>query len=205
MAQFSLHSFQGVLFDLDGVLVDSYDCWFRLLQDSMREQGKTPVTAEEFHSRWGQGIEADRDAFFPEWTMEQLTRFYEQRFPGYTGFTRCEPGADLLLKRLRQSNRKIAIASNSPTLVIEDLLRSAGLIEYPHLIVGADQVKEAKPAPDMLYKALEGLCLRIEEACYVGDSIFDSSAADAAGMFFVGYKRPGMVSVQNLDELSCLF
>ena len=171
----------------------------------MREQGKIPVTAKEFHTRWGQGIEADREVFFPEWTVEQLTRFYEQRFPAYTKFTRSEPGADLLLKRLRDSNRKIAIASNSPTLVIEDLLRSAGLIAYPHVIVGADQVKEAKPAPDMLYKALEGVALKKEETCYVGDSVFDSSAAEAAGMFFVGYKRPGMVSVQTLQELSSLF
>ena len=171
----------------------------------MREQGKIPVSAEEFHGRWGQGSEADRDVFFPEWSLEQLNCFYEKRFPQYTRWARNEPGSDLLLGSLRQLSKKIAVASNSPTMVVRDLLNHAGLIGYPDAVIGADQVLESKPAPDLLFKALELLSVRKEDACYVGDSIYDAKAAEAAGIFFVGYKRPGDITVQNFEQLAEFF
>jgi HAD superfamily hydrolase (TIGR01549 family) len=200
-----LRSCKAVLFDLDGVLVDSYDCWFHLLQDAMREQGKIPVSLDEFNSRWGQGPEADRDVFFPEWTLEELMAFYERRFRQYTRYSKQESGSENILKQLQSLDKKIAIASNSPTAVVYDLLKQARLGSYPDAVIGADQVKESKPAPDLLLKALEVLRLTKQEVCYVGDSIYDAQAAEAADIFFVGYKRHGEISVRNFDELAELF
>ena len=200
-----LRSCKAVLFDLDGVLVDSYDCWFHLLQDAMREQGKIPVSLDEFNSRWGQGSEADREVFFPEWSLDQLNAFYEKRFGDYTRWAKPEPGSEKILKHLQSRDIRIAIASNSPTGVVNDLLKHAGLENYPDAVIGADQVKESKPAPDLLLKAVEVLRIAKQEACYVGDSIYDAQAAEAAGIFFVGYKRQGEISVENFDELAELF
>jgi HAD superfamily hydrolase (TIGR01509 family) len=200
-----LRSCKAVLFDLDGVLVDSYDCWFHLLQDAMREQGKTPVSLQEFDSRWGQGPEADREVFFPEWSLEELTAFYEKRFGEYTRWSKQEPGSEMILRHLQSCGKKIAIASNSPTEVVNDLLKDAGLENYPAAVIGVDQVKESKPAPDLLLKALEVLRLNKQDVCYVGDSIYDAQAAEAAGIFFVGYKRAGQISVKNFQELAELF
>ena len=204
MTDFSLRSCKAVLFDLDGVLVDSYDCWFHLLRDAMHDQKKRPVTLAEFDALWGQGPEADSEAFFPEWSLTDLMAYYEKRFPDYTRWSRKEPGSDLLLKHLRQSQKMIAVASNSPTAIVRDLLIHAGLEKYPDALIGADQVAQSKPAPDMLFKALEVLSINREEACYVGDSIYDAKAAEAAGILFVGFKRPGQVSVQNMTELLTL-
>ena len=170
----------------------------------MREQGKTPVTLEEFNACWGQGPEADRESFFPEWSLTELISFYEKRFPDYTRWSRKEPGSELLLEHLRMAQKKIAVASNSPTAIVRDLLNHAGLEKYPHTLIGADQVAESKPAPDLLFKALEVLSVNREEACYVGDSIYDAKAAEAAGILFVGYKRPGQISVENMTELLAL-
>ncbi len=199
-----LRSCRAILFDLDGVLVGSYDCWFRLLQDAMREQGKTPVSLEEFDSRWGQGPEEDRDAFFPEWSLEELMAFYETRFGDYTRWAKLEPGSEMFLKHIQSRNKKIGVASNSPTAIVNDLLKHAGLMNYPDAVIGVDQVRESKPAPDLLLKTLEVLSLSKKEVCYVGDSIYDAEAAEAAGILFVGYKRPGEISVQSFDELAKL-
>jgi HAD superfamily hydrolase (TIGR01549 family) len=194
-----------VLFDLDGVLVDSYYCWFHMLQDVMREQGKTPVTLEEFHTRWGQGPEADREVFFPEWTVEEVIAFYERRFPQYTRWTEPEEGSDIALQRLQSLQKKIGVASNSPTAIVEDLLTKANLRPFVDVIVGADQVHESKPAPDLLMKTLEFLKLTTIDVCYVGDSIYDAKAAEAAGVYFIGYKRPGDITVQDFAEFIGLF
>jgi len=200
-----LRSCKAVLFDLDGVLVDSYDCWFHLLQDAMREQGEKPVSLEEFDGRWGQGPEADREVFFPEWSLEELMAFYEKRFGEYTRWAKSEPGSEMILKHLQSRNQKIEVASNSPTSVVNDLLKYVGLEKYPDAVIGVEQVKESKPAPDLLLKALEVLGLTKQEVCYVGDSTYDAQAAKAAGIFFVGYKRPGQISVKNFQELAELF
>jgi phosphoglycolate phosphatase len=134
--------------------------------------------------------------------LQQLNSFYEKRFPDYTHYSRSEPGSDLFLKQLRRSGKKIAVASNSPTLIVQDLLKHAGLVEFSDLLLGADQVRESKPAPDLLLKALEILSLEKSEVCYVGDSIYDAKAAESAGIFFVGYKRPGDLSVQSFEEFA---
>jgi phosphoglycolate phosphatase len=196
-----LRSSKAAIFDLDGVLVDSYECWFRLLEDAMHEQGKVPVSRDEFDKRWGQGPEADREAFFPEWTLEELMRFYDRRFPEYTKFSKCEAGSMFILEKLREQRKRIAIASNSPILVVNDLLEHAGLRSYPHLVIGVDQVVQGKPEPDLLFRALELFQFRRDEVFYVGDSIYDAKAAEAAGIFFVGYKRTGDISVQSFEEL----
>ena len=167
----------------------------------MTEQGKTPVTLEEFDERWGQGVEADRDIFFPEWTLDELGAFYERRFPQYTRWARTESGSELLLQRLKNAGKKIAVASNSPTAIVRDLLDNAGLLQYPDAIIGAEQVKESKPAPDLLFKSLEVLALKKSDVCYIGDSIYDAKAAEAAGIFFVGFKREGDISVAGCDEI----
>jgi HAD superfamily hydrolase (TIGR01509 family) len=199
-----LRSCKGFLFDLDGVLVDSYDCWFHMLQDAMKEQGQTPVTLEEFDARWGQGPEADREAFFPEWTLQEVIAFYEKRFPDYTRWARSEPGSESFLKQLRGANKQIAVASNSPTAIVQDLLNNAGLLHYADALIGADQVRESKPAPDLILKALESLGIKKKEACYIGDSVYDARAAEAAEIFFVGYKREGDLSVTGFQDLIML-
>lgn len=205
MAHSFLSSCKAVLFDLDGVLVDSYHCWFHMLQDAMQEQGKVPVSLEEFDARWGQGPEADRDVFFPEWTVEQLIRFYEKRFPQYTQWTRSEPGSEDALKLIHAAGKKIGVASNSPTAIVQDLLKHARLSSYADVVIGTDQVRESKPAPDLLLKALDLLGLRKDEVCYVGDSIYDAKAAEAAAIYFVGYKREGDISVNDFEQFAKLF
>jgi HAD superfamily hydrolase (TIGR01509 family) len=199
-----LHSYQAILFDLDGVLVDSYDCWFRLVNDLLVEQGKKTLSQREFDRTWGQAPDADREELFPEWSLKELMDRYDQRFPSYTRWSKPEPGSREFLQELRASKKKVAVASNSPTFVVELLLKHAGVRAFVDVTIGVDQVEKGKPEPDMLLKALHNLHLERNEVCYVGDSIFDEQAAGAAGIFFVGYKRTGDISVQNFQDLSRL-
>ena len=200
-----MKSFDAIVFDLDGVLVDSYECWFRLLNDILLEDGKRPLTQGEFHKTWGQGPEADRQEFLSHWSLKDLIAVYDRRFPDYTKWAKPIEGSKECLLKLRSLKKRIGVASNSPTGVVHALLKASGLYDFPDVVIGSDQVVNEKPAPDLLFKAVELLKLNREDACYIGDSIFDEQAAAAAGMFFVGYKRKGNVSVQNFEELIALF
>lgn len=199
-----LTSCKAVVFDLDGVLVDSYDCWFRLVNDILTESGKQPLTPQEFHKTWGQGPEADRKEFLSDWTLQDLVALYDRRFPEYTKWAKPESGSKNCLIKLSSLQKKLGVASNSPTGVVRALLTAAGLNSIPQVVIGSDQVAEEKPAPDLLLKALQMLEMNRDDICYVGDSIFDEQAARAAGIFFVGYKRPGDISVQSFEEFAAL-
>jgi HAD superfamily hydrolase (TIGR01509 family) len=202
---FSFRSCKAVIFDLDGVLVDSYDSWFHLLNDVLQQAGKRRLTREEFHKTWGQGPEADREEFLPEWKLEDLLALYDRRFPEYTRFTRSISGSRDCLIQLRSMKVKVGVASNSPTNVVRASLRAADLQNLVDVAIGSDQVENEKPAPDMILKALDVLKLEKQDVCYIGDSIFDQRAAGAAGVFFVGFCREGDFSIQTLEEFTRLF
>lgn len=196
--------FRAVIFDLDGVLVDSYECWRNLINEGLALQGRPPAGREEFHSGWGQGMDADREQFFPAWSIDKVIDFYNKHFAEYAKCVRSENGALAILQSLKAAGFHLAVGSNSPKEVVRLLLSETGLLEFLDYYAGADQVKNAKPAPDLILHILSHLNLAREQACYVGDSNFDERSASAAGVFFVGYKRAGQRRIDHLEEILAL-
>lgn len=196
-----LERFSVIAFDMDGVLVDSFRCWWELLSDSLVRQGKPPLTREEFASTWGQDMEADRRTYFPEWTTEEVIAHYDALFPRYAHLVEVEPGAVAALAGLRAQGKRLAVATNSPMDIATRLLEGAALAGYFDIIAGVDLVAEGKPAPDLLHLIARESGITPAEMAYVGDSIFDEEAARSAGVFFVGYQRPGDARIERLDEL----
>lgn len=197
----NLRPYRLVAFDLDGVLVDSFECWRRLLNDTLEAHGKRPLTSEEFARCWGQDVEADRRRFFPDWTVERLIEHYTREFPRYADWIRQMPGAKEALERLERSGKRIAVASNSPMAMVERLLELASLRSHVDWAAGVDLVANGKPEPDLIDHVLRESGIAREEACYVGDSEFDARAARAARVRFIGYRREGDERIESLLEL----
>lgn len=193
--------YKAIIFDLDGVLVDSYECWWHLTQEARVEQGKGPISRAEFDEAWGQGPEDDQKMFFPEWSVLDLTRYYDRNFLRFAKWVKTEPGAKTLLESLKQSGKLTGVASNSTPLIVKTLLQEASLYEYVDSLAGADAHTKGKPAPDMLFRVMRELSVAPDETCYVGDSVFDERAARAAKIHFVGYKRGGDQTIRTLEEL----
>ena len=66
---------QGVrayLFDLDGVLIDSYAVWHAVLDATAREFGREALTDQQFADSWGQGIEEDVRKFYPGRSLAEV-------------------------------------------------------------------------------------------------------------------------------------
>jgi HAD superfamily hydrolase (TIGR01509 family) len=196
-----LDRFGGFLFDLDGVLVNSYVAWFHLINEGLRLQNRPEISEPQFQETWGQGIEADQEAFFPDWSLEQIVDFYNSHFPNFSQHVKQEPEVILTLAGLKAAGKRFAVASNSPAEIIRELLRQGGMTSYVDAYVGADEVKASKPAPNLLFRAAEKLSIPISQACYIGDSSFDEEAARAAEIFFIGYKREGQIRIETLSDL----
>ena len=69
---------RAILFDLDGVLIDSYWVWFHLLNQTARELGYPEISDEVYRTTWGQSTTADRDAFFPRHEVAEIEAFYDE-------------------------------------------------------------------------------------------------------------------------------
>jgi phosphoglycolate phosphatase len=190
-----------IVFDMDGVLVDSFDCWWKLLNSTLVDHGMAPLTRDEFLGTWGQDVEADRRRFFPDWPVERLIRHYTRELPRYEEWVRAEAGAADVLVKFKTEGRLLAVASNSPLSMIERLLTQTSIRQHFDCAAGVDLVVNGKPAPDLLDYVLRETGVSREQCCFVGDSEFDAQAARAADVLFVGYRRPGDARIESLSEL----
>jgi HAD superfamily hydrolase (TIGR01509 family) len=195
---------RAVLFDLDGVLVRSGEVWFRVVEEAGARFRGRPVTREEFAPTFGQGTAADVAVFGLGCTPAELDRFYVQRFPAHADGVWVDPDAAPVLRALRQRGLQTGLVTNTVSELAAHILSAAGLQELLDAVCCADQVPFAKPAPDLVHRALSELGRAPGEAWLVGDSRYDRLAAAAAGVFFVGYRLPGDARVEQLGAIATL-
>lgn len=196
---------RGILFDMDGVLVESTEAWLRAVQEASRRFGGREVTREEFLPTFGQGAAADVETFGMQCTPEELDRAYLELFPAFADDSIwVDPEAAPLITTLRARGLRLSVVTNTMTPLAAQILRAAKLEDLFHEVVCADQVPNAKPAPDPLLEACRRLSLQPSEVWMIGDSRFDAEAAAAARAWFVGLRRGGDVRLESLGALASL-
>ena len=196
-----LHTISAIIFDLDGVLVDSWEAWYSLVNFTLDHYGKGSLTREQFQSIWGQGMEADREMFFPDITVEELKTFYDEHFLRFVEKVTCFEDTRPVLKALLDRRVVTALASNSPRRVVDAVLDAHELTSLFRFTVASDEVARSKPAPDMIDELRVHLCLDRSRIAFVGDSRYDLEAAAAAGVLFIGYERDGDLRINRLGDL----
>jgi phosphoglycolate phosphatase/AHBA synthesis associated protein len=193
---------RAILFDLDGVLIDSYDVWLALVSAGARDLGGPAVTREDFAKGWGQGIEADVMRWFPGRTIAEVERYYDAHFLDHAGHLKVEPDAARVLDAVRARGLRTALVTNTPAPLAREILRVAGLVL--DAVVGGTDVARAKPAPDIVLRALDLLGVAAGEAIVVGDTAFDRDAARAAGVRFAGLGIEGNPTLAQLSDVLAL-
>ncbi len=180
------HRYRAVVFDMDGLLLDTEILWHRAEVELFRHHGgefswddKMAVigtsfafTARYFAERLGRPVE-EGDALVREMIEimhGELQRDVEGR-----------PGAVELVARLR-GRTHLGLASNSPRLLVDAALATAGLVGAFEAIVTSDDVEHAKPAPDLYLLACHRLGVAPADALALEDSPSGVAAAKAAGL-----------------------
>ena len=189
----------AVLFDMDGVLIDSYDVWWELMNGAARDLGYPPLDPEVFRSSFGQSVEEDRKLFFPRHTAEELDTYYDAHFADHLGHLTIAEGVGEVFAQLAERQIPTAVVTNTPNPLATESVGRTGAT--PAVVIGGNDVPNAKPAPDMMLRACELLEVDPAEAVVVGDSRFDRDAAQAAGCRFVGLGIDGDVRIEQLSEL----
>lgn len=191
---------RGVLFDLDGVLIDSEQAWLEVMQRCREALGYGPLSRAEFVATFGQGIQADQAMFFPRHSVHEIDTLYAQTFLDVIDRVATLPDAQTVLASLRTRGLLLAVVTNSPRRLAEAILQRKQLAAPLHALAAAGEAPD-KPAPDLLWLALERLGLQPREALYVGDSDCDRVAARAAGVTMAGFGIAADLELGSLREL----
>ena len=196
---------RAVVFDLDGVLVDSFEAWRLLFNSALEANHQGALTVEGFQAVWGQGVEADIKMFFQGFTVAALQHYYEENFERFIGAVRVFPDTRPTLEALQQQGLKLGIASNSAPRIIASTLAMADVGRYFSAVFGADGRLRGKPEPDTVQAAMDGLKTSPADAVFVGDSPYDIEAGFRAGVRTVGYQRDGGAwRIERLGDLLML-
>ncbi len=166
---------EGVLFDMDGVLVDTEELIARASVEMFREKGLT-VTKEDFLPFVGTGevryLGGVAEKYgFPLDVMEAKKRVYEIYGEIAHDNLRVLPGVHAFIERCRRQGLRLAVATSADRVKMLINLREGGLPEaWFDALITAEDVVHKKPAPDIYLKAAEklglppGRCLVVEDA-----------------------------------------
>ena len=191
---------RAVLFDMDGVLVDSFDGWLDLINSAAIHFRRPPVSKDEFLKVYGQSTQLDVEIFFPFQSVEEVDGYYETQFGILAENVKLMTGAKRALEEITTRGIGTAVITNTGGGLARSILEKVGL--HPQHTIGGDEVVNAKPAPDMLFLACELLGVSVADVVLVGDSRFDVEAAFAAGVDSIGVNGiEGDYSIDSMDGL----
>jgi len=180
-----LSAIEAVVFDLDGVLVDSDHIWHEVREGLARERdGNWSDDAEAAMmgmsstewSRYMHDVVGVSDP--PEEISDEVVRRMRQR---YAEELPLIDGAADAVRRLAGSFR-LAVASSANRALIDAVLAQAGLTRYFDATVSSEEVARGKPSPDVFLEAAHRLGASSDQCAVIEDSANGIRAAHAAGM-----------------------
>jgi len=199
---------KAVLFDMDGVLIDSLEVWHSSLNNTLKNFGKNGISLEEFYKRVINGTTASKDikelfGELPKERFDGIKNFYYSQFISSIKKIRINHEAIRVLKGL-EKNKKLGLVTNSSELILSNLFQHFDFHKYFGSIVNSSMALP-KPNPDMLLLACKNLGINTGEAIYVGDTLVDVETAKRAGIRIVFYSQESNqeadFNIKNLSEI----
>jgi HAD superfamily hydrolase (TIGR01509 family) len=184
---------EAVVFDLDGVLVDSEPVWEQVRRGLVAERGghwpadaqrrimgmSTPEWARYLSEDLGVGLPPDEVATL---VTDQMVARYQERVPFIDG------AVDAV--RRFAARWPLGLASSSPPRLIETVLQSAGLRSSFKVVMSTEQVAHGKPAPDIYLAVTAALGCPPPDCAAVEDSSNGLRSAAAAGLRVIAIPQP---------------
>jgi 2-phosphoglycolate phosphatase len=173
----------GVIFDLDGTLIDSYQALFLAFRHTYQNMGLAPLSAEEVRRVLGHGVASTfQDLLGKERVPEAMKLFRQEYEEVMRPHTQLLPGAREVIETLHGRGIQLAIATNKLGYFARELSEYYGLDKLIAVIVGDGDVSQNKPDPEMLLHAIEKMRLKKEEVVFIGDSLIDIQTGKNAGV-----------------------
>jgi HAD superfamily hydrolase (TIGR01509 family) len=193
---------KAILFDLDGVIVDSFDAWYGVFSHVRKNLELSKVSKEEFRKNiWGTSVQQDAKIYFKNKSVKEIEDVYKILMNDYVHKTKLMPDVEKVLETIKKKNIKIGLVTNSFRSITSNLLKFHKIEKYFDAVVTAEDVEKVKPYPDSVIKLCEKLKVMLDEAILVGDTKNDYKAGKSAGCFVVGLNTKGDLMISKLSDL----
>lgn len=185
----------GVIFDMDGVLVDSYQAHFESWRMIAAEEGLT-ITEKQFAATfgrtsreiiaawWGQGLTEEEIRALDDRKEAAYRQILANDFPAMSGVKE-------LLERLHAAGMALAIGSSGPPENIEVILDHLQARSIFQAVVSGADVTRGKPDPQVFLKAAQRLGIPPDRCVVVEDAPLGVDAAHGAGAAAIGFASTG--------------
>lgn len=195
---------RGVIFDMDGVLIDAKEWHYEALNQALGLFG-LGITRQMHEGEYDGLPTRDKllrlSANYPlPVSLHGFINEMKQRYTMQLIYERCWPVYEhqYTLAGLRKAGLRLAVASNSVRSSIETMLSRAQLIDYLDFFLSNEDVSKGKPNPEIYLKALHLLGLQPQECVIVEDNPHGLAAARATGAHVMAVRDPSEVTSPNL-------
>jgi beta-phosphoglucomutase len=204
---------QAVIWDLDGVIIDSEEDHKKAWQRLARETGKE-FSDEQFAATFGWRNDAIVPTVWGTVSREESEALAARKEVYYRDYVRGTaaflPGSQELMRALHEAGYPQALGSSAPLANIELVKEVLGLDRYMNAFVSGETVPHGKPAPDIFLRGAQELGIEPKQCLVIEDAVAGVAAARAGGMYCiaVAYGRvlPGLqvatLVVKDLTEVN---
>ncbi len=183
------HRIRALVFDFDGTLVDASIPICRSFNAALEQFGAESVDEERIRGMIGQPLRVMFPAILPHITpadIEQLIAYYREHFrPIAPHLSEPMPGLGAMLDHFHPRTR-LGIATSRMSDGAQQILGAMDLLDRFDVIIGLQDVENAKPHPEPVLKALAALDVQPDQAVMIGDVPEDMQAGTRAGAHAVG-------------------
>lgn len=174
---------RGVIFDLDGTLIEAYEAIYLGLQEAFQAFQKEIFPFGDLKKYLDVDLEATLCHFFPPGEAKKMIPIVRNKYEEvYLSRTRFLDGAREAIESLHREGILLGVASNKLGRFSRGALQQLGVARYFRAVLGAGDVPRNKPCPDMIHAALREMNLSPEEAVFVGDTLADIETGQQAGV-----------------------
>lgn len=187
---------QGIIFDVDGTLVDSNHQHTQAWLEALAEQGQTPAYSE-VREKIGMGGDKLLPELIPGWSdsegpgkkaSQRRGEIFSERFlPEIKAF----PDTQKLLFALKAAGLKLSVASSAKKDELDSLLRICGGSDVLEHQTCSEDASGSKPDPDIVEVALQRMGLEPDQVWMIGDTPYDVEAARKLGVECIAFRCGG--------------
>lgn len=183
-------NFSGAIFDMDGTLIDSMPLWYDIGSQFLRQKGYIP-RQDLNEVLVPMSVKDSAEYLIKEYHVSQssdeiISGFNELMEQNYIESIPLKPGVELFLKRLKERNVKMCVATATDVHLAEPALKRLGIMDYFEGIITCSQAGIGKTDPEFYYKALKLINTPVSETLVFEDALHAIKSAKKAGFLVAG-------------------